>query len=423
MQNTIFIQIASYRDPELLPTIRDCISRAAFPERLTFGIAWQHSQEDEWDTLDEFKHLKNFRILDINSKDAKGVCWARHEIQKLYAGEKYCLQLDSHHRFDKHWDITLVRMLQELQKNGYEKPLLTAYVTSYDPDTERNLSETNIWKQRSKEPWKLNFDRFAPDGVVHISPSGISDYKTRTQPIPARFLSAHFIFTLGQFCTEVPYDPEYYFHGEEISLAVRAFTHGYDLFHPHKTVIWHEYTRNDKVKHWADNDTWLPTDIRAKQKNKKLLGVDMDPEPIDIYGLGIIRSLKEYERYAGLEFKTRKIHEHTLQELHLPIPFSTEDDFQSKLRTFKKYCIDFYKGNLIEDDYDFLVVVLKNKDGEEIYREDAPREEIERMMNSDSKNAFIQIWRKFYSEHEATDWVVWPHSESNGWGTRHEGKL
>jgi mannose-6-phosphate isomerase-like protein (cupin superfamily) len=30
---------------------------------------------------------------------SKGLCWARSEIQKLYEGEDYTLELDSHHRF------------------------------------------------------------------------------------------------------------------------------------------------------------------------------------------------------------------------------------------------------------------------------------------------------------------------------------
>jgi hypothetical protein len=42
----IFIHIASYRDPELIPTIKDCLLKAKYPERLRFGIVWQHSKED-----------------------------------------------------------------------------------------------------------------------------------------------------------------------------------------------------------------------------------------------------------------------------------------------------------------------------------------------------------------------------------------
>jgi hypothetical protein len=49
----IFVQIASYRDPELIPTIKDCIDKAKHPENLVFAIGWQH---DESENLDEFKN-------------------------------------------------------------------------------------------------------------------------------------------------------------------------------------------------------------------------------------------------------------------------------------------------------------------------------------------------------------------------------
>ena len=96
---TIFVQIASYRDPELLNTIKDALDKASNPQRLVFGICHQHSEEDEWDTLELYKDDSRFRIIDVNYKDAKGACWARNQIQQQYQGEDYTLQLDSHHRF------------------------------------------------------------------------------------------------------------------------------------------------------------------------------------------------------------------------------------------------------------------------------------------------------------------------------------
>ena len=110
----IFIQIASYRDSQLLPTIRDCIKNSCHPENLIFCIAWQHSIEDEWDTLDEYKNDERFRIIDIDCKDSKGVCWARNQIQQEYDNEEYTLQLDSHHRFIENWDTELITMLKDL---------------------------------------------------------------------------------------------------------------------------------------------------------------------------------------------------------------------------------------------------------------------------------------------------------------------
>ena len=228
-KNSIFIQIASYRDPELLSTLRDCIAKAKYPKNLIFSIAWQHTEEDVWDTLDEFKADKRFKIIDIPHLESKGVCWARNKLQQNYSGEKYTLQLDSHHRFIQNWDEECINMVELLQSKGHKKPILTSYIPSYNPKNDPT--------ERIQIPWKMNFDRFIPEGAVFFLPASIDNFKELTQPIPARFFSAHFCFTLGQFIEEVPYDPKYYFHGEEISLAVRAFTHGYDLFHPHKIVM------------------------------------------------------------------------------------------------------------------------------------------------------------------------------------------
>ena len=86
--NTIFIQIASYRDPQLLPTLKDMLDKAKYPENLRVGICWQHCDEDTWDSLDEYKENKNFRILNIDYKKSQGVCWARNSVQQLYDGEK-----------------------------------------------------------------------------------------------------------------------------------------------------------------------------------------------------------------------------------------------------------------------------------------------------------------------------------------------
>lgn len=87
MEN-IFIQIAAYRDPELLPTLRDCISKAYSPENLIFSICWQHCDTDEWDDLNEFKDDDRFKIIDISIKIAKGsagleICFNNNITMKL----------------------------------------------------------------------------------------------------------------------------------------------------------------------------------------------------------------------------------------------------------------------------------------------------------------------------------------------------
>ena len=189
-----------------------------------------------------------FKIIDIDYTLSRGACWARNTLQQQYDGEGYTLQIDSHMRFAPNWDDEMIKMIKQLQKKGHKKPLLTGYVSSFDPD--------NDPQGRVKEPWRMAFDRFTPEGCVFFLPETIPGWEKMKEPIPSRFYSAHFCFTLGQFSTEVQHNPEYYFHGEEISIAVRAYIWGYDLFHPHIPVVYHEYTRKGRTKQWDDDKEW-----------------------------------------------------------------------------------------------------------------------------------------------------------------------
>ena len=402
----IFISIASYRDPQLLPTIRDCIANAKHPENLVFGIAWQR---DDKESLEEFAKDKRFRVLDIPYKESKGTCWARSSIQGLYKNEKYHLQLDSHHRFIKNWDEKCIAMIKALQDKGHEKPLLTGYISSFDPD--------NDPQARINIPWKMNFDRFIPEGAVFFLPASIDEYKSLTLPVPGRFVSAHFIFTLGQWIKDVPYDPYYYFHGEEINLAVRSYTHGYDIFHPHIVVAWHEYTRKGRTKHWDDITDWGQMNTSSHARNRKLFEMDGEKKDIDfgIYDFGKTRSLADYEKYSGLCFKKRAVQRHTIDNLYAPNPNSTltpEEYDKSFLRIFK-HCIDVGYDKVPEKDYDFWCVAFKDKSGKDVYRKDADPEEIKRMLNDPDK--YCKVWREFNAEETPHSWIVWPHSLSKGW--------
>jgi len=416
--NTIFIQIASYRDPQLLPTLKDMLDKAKYPENLRIGICWQHCDEDSWDSLDEYKENKNFRILNVDYKKSQGVCWARNSVQQLYDGEKYTLQLDSHHRFAKDWDETLIEMLEELQKEGHKKPLITSYIPSFDPE--------NDPAARVKEPWKMNFDRFIPEGAVFFLPASFDTWDDKTKPLPGRFYSAHFAFSVGEFSTEVAHDPEYYFHGEEISIAVRAYTHGYDIFHPHKVVCWHEYTRKGRTKQWDDDPKWGEKNSYCHLKNRKLFEMDGEKRDIDFgkYGFGNVRSLRDYEKYSGLSFSKRAIQKRVQDHYAPPDPETSnlsDEEFDSKLMSIFKHCIDIGYDQVPENDYNFWCVAFKDKDGNDLYRKDADKDEIRNMKND--PDGYCKVWREFQTQIKPHSWLVWPHSESKGWAEPITGNL
>lgn len=411
----IFIQIASYRDPQLIHTIRDCDMKAGDPSKLVYSIAWQHSQEDEWDSLYEFKDDPRFKVVDINYKDSKGACWARNQLQQNYDGEEYTLQIDSHHRFVQDWDLELISMYNQLKEKGHEKPLLTGYVSSFDPD--------NDPAGRIQTPWKMNFDRFIPEGAVFFLPASIDNYKQLTEPIPARFYSAHFAFTTGDFVKEVPHDPEYYFHGEEISIAVRAYTWGYDLFHPHKTVIWHEYTRKGRTKQWDDDKTWGGKNANSHKRNRKLFEMDGEVKDIDfgVYDFGKVRSLLDYEKYSGLSFKKRAVQKYTLDNNLAPNPILSDEEFEQSFTSIFKHCIDLNRAQFVNDDYLFWAVIFEDEKNNQINRIDLNETEVKNLLNT--TETFIKVWRTFEVEKKPSKWIVWPYSESKGWLDKIEGKL
>jgi hypothetical protein len=291
---SIFISVAAYRDPELVPTILDCLAKADRPDDIRIGLCWQHAPDESIEAIAGDPRL---RILDVPAEDSGGACWARAEAMGLYAGETYFMQLDSHHRFAPGWDT---RLIAELVRAESEKPLLTTYCPAYVP-----------WLPvpDAPRPTGIVFHKFSGP-VPLVRGGGVDQGHPPGRPIPARFLSGHFIFTLGSFVTDVPYDPELYFHGEEISLAVRAFTWGYDLFHPSEAVVWHFYERTAQPKHWEDHQAtggprpaWNERDkISRRRVRNLLLGMATGR-----YAHGPVRTVSEYEELAGLNFGARSV--------------------------------------------------------------------------------------------------------------------
>ena len=380
----IFIQIASYRDPELIPTILDCLEKASDPSRLVFSICWQFEEEEE-DLRAITDNDERFTVIEVPWRESKGACWARHELQQSYSGEKYTLCLDSHHRFAPEWDEILIEMLEDTRSRAeFGKPILTSYVTAYDPLKHKGGSEYD--HLLDPQPWTLEFDRFTPEGVVFMKPHYLDNWEEYTEPLVCKFLSAHFVFTDGSFVTECPHDPEYYFHGEEISLAARAYTHGYDLFTPHRTMIWHEYTRTYRDhKHWGDHiegnvDTpWYERNTKCHTRNRILFGMEEGDIDFGPYGFGTVRTLEQYEQHAEINFKKRcELIEGT--EENYTLSLSWEEDLS---------------------DFDFCAFIVKDADGNELTRKDITRPQKSPLVLS------------FISKTIPAEYIVWPYKD--GW--------
>jgi hypothetical protein len=395
----IFVSIASYRDPQLIPTIKDLLNKSKYPDNLTFGICWQH---DDDENFDEFKNDSRFKIIDINYKDSRGACWARSKVQELYSGEKYYFQLDSHHRFVPEWDSKLIEMYKELK---VDKPLLTGYCTVLDMENDQLLNN---------QPLKIvGNETFAQDGNLMLKPHYVDNFGSLTEPIPARFISGHFIFVDGKWVEECGYDPNLYFHGEEVSLSIRSYTHGYDLFHPHYSIIWHQYIRSSNKKHWDDHtkdNPWWNLDSRAKKRLRKLLQQEENDEQLGKYCLGTARSFHEYELYTGIDFKNKKIGSKAKRGQNPYI--MTEEDWSKDFEN--KYNLNLSwdpKDIPSRDDCDFWFFGIEDVDNKLIFRNDFFPENNKEILDK-KINRFNAVFDSNSNPHH---FVIWAHSKKDGW--------
>lgn len=273
----IFIQIASYRDSQLLPTITDALKKAKHPLNLVFGVVDQSTVQTS-----SLASSSIIRYIHVAPMLSEGACWARAKANTLYNGEEFFMQIDSHTRFAEHWDEIL---LKQLEHTCCPNPVLSCYPNKYWLEDGKDVYGPEGCYVAVVSGWTGTSVTLAPGNSVSVMRNGLS-------------LAGGFIFGIGSFAS-VPYDPNIYFLGEEIILSVQAFTRGFDILHPSSCPIFHYYIRNEEVKHWTDHPTWyIKNEASTKRVHDALTGM------IPNY-FGTSRSLQMYEQYSGISFATQ----------------------------------------------------------------------------------------------------------------------
>lgn len=320
MQNTFFINIASYRDPELWQTVESIQSKARYPERLKIVICWQYDKDLEplevlgysIQTLAPIAGLEVRQLLGGKSKillicvpyqQARGVGWARAIAEQLYSNETWYLQLDAHSQASSCWDIRLEHAFDALLDES-TKPIISGYPAGYTYQASGQLEYQDKANQ-------VVFNKFTEQGL----PTLTAKVLTSLQPIRSSFLAGGFIFTRGEFVTEVGNDKNIFFEGEEICLSLRACSWGYDVFHHPDIFFWHNYHRKDQPRIWKDHHyaavqrgevthTWSAREQRSNRYVLALLGLRATyPEACQPKTLGPYRSLLDFQYQSGLCFQ------------------------------------------------------------------------------------------------------------------------
>lgn len=151
INKTIYLAIPSTEDKEILKTVENAFSAADNPNRVFMGISF-------FDTTDELfvkvKEMNNRNIvcdyhkLTNNSFDQMGTGNGRYRALQMYSGQDFFLQIDSHTRFDKGWDTTLISLFEEFKgEYGNDKFMFTGYPAKYEYNSngERVLVDSELY--------------------------------------------------------------------------------------------------------------------------------------------------------------------------------------------------------------------------------------------------------------------------------------
>lgn len=301
---TIFVSIASYRDSETYPTIQSLFSNAKYANRVKVGLVLQYDETQDasiWNQIVASPWYKSnqIRCLRMDDRHALGPCYARSLCQSLFRDETFVMQTDSHMRFRPNWDEYLVQTIERLMVEQGEKVLFTAYPVGYQlPNKIPNETRGTLLV-----PWKFDSTGMLRQQGRLLQP--------RNDPVPCHLYAAGFNFGPARMLQDVPYDQSLHhlFFGEEMSMAVRLYTHGYNLFAPAESVCYHLWSRDHRPTK-PQNKGKQDLLIVAKGKEQSLAVVMNQLSgkvSTTVYGIGTVRTVAQFAEALRVDFGNKTL--------------------------------------------------------------------------------------------------------------------
>jgi precorrin-2 methylase len=308
---SIFVVIAAYRDPELSSTVRNLVDSSSGRFFIHLSIHTQGPESDEYDFSD-LANKPNIRVTHKHSlpPGSHGVGWARSVGQQAYDGEDYYLQIDSHVQMIADWDRVIVDQLSAVTTQG--DAILTAYLPGFK-------FEDGVRTVAHQLPTRFRVIR--DNGLLKATSEFIPP---GNQPVETLWFAGGFAFSTGSFVSRVPYDPEIFFQGEEITMAIRAYTAGFRLYCPSVFVGAHLYksktaasdSTNKPHRFWDKEDEfnrgikWHHRDSSSKIKVDAICR----GEWFGVFGIQDLDSYREFhERFKamfGIDVRYRLVPAH-----------------------------------------------------------------------------------------------------------------
>lgn len=300
MDNTqakILVEIAAYREPDLLNTVNSALVQADHPDRVFFAICYQGDDMKDYIAL---KKIKNCKIKYLRDTKTRGPCYARYLCQQLLRDEQYVFQVDAHMRFVKHWDT---KMIEQLLSLNDQKATISFYPPNLEKDMDQLPVDDSIFNHPA--PSTMNIAKKFHDEDYFIECDSRFIEQDQNQPARSPFIAAGNFFSFADVHREVLHDPEMCWYGDELPMSIRYYTHGWNNYCPSECYVYHKYYRENR----AIPESYAESKIKEDKKLEQLLNLDHADHDLGEFGLGKERTLQQFEEYSGLDFAHKTVQE------------------------------------------------------------------------------------------------------------------
>lgn len=309
----IFVNVCSYRDRLLAPTLQSILETESGRNEITYGVFEQTRLEDSLQTKhpDLVKHPR-VRYKRIDPEFSDGVVWARCINSMQIYDEEFQYQIDSHMLFDKDWDHQLILDYNHACKvANTDKVLLTSGTKNYD------LSGDQITKHtlNGDITVKLGYFQFDKNLRLHAHGPWVPGTETVT---PAIHICAGNFFMPTKWVKEVGYNTRIFFEGEEQMFVITSILAGYKIFHHRKIRVYHYLRSSSHESKQVINPVANPERLKLNQQRSEKELVDY------IYSLDESQ-LEEYRKITGVDYINRKLEYRAISRAITPNPGVVND--------------------------------------------------------------------------------------------------
>jgi len=307
-------------------------TKAKNPDRVFVGLVQQWDETKDTDCIEKYcelmgaavagqdqaadrrraqacPHFEQVRIHRVSHLLARGPTFGRHLQSYLLRDEEFCMQTDSHMDYIDHWDQEVLAAWGAAHN---EYAVLATYVNRFE-----DLESGRALHPRFQVPHICQLEYV---GGAYMGAKGMLPRNKRakgainlTRPKLTPFWAAGFSFLKCHGEKQTPNDPQLpgIFDGEEYSKGARLWTRGYDIYTPHKALIFHDY---NKPKDYDAMSWGRPNKDFNRAKLRlftllEMLGGENTTEAISAlgrYGLGDRRSLDQYIKFSGNDIRHRR---------------------------------------------------------------------------------------------------------------------